>query len=654
MTDMLAHIIGLVLSLVALALGPLLYKVGLRYEAVLSALRGLVLVAIGALVLVVVLPELIAAVGAGAVLALLGGLALPIVLERFGERLQDRAQSVVLGVALLGLLIHALLDGVALGVHREAHHLDLSLAAAVVLHRLPVGLVVWMLVRPGHGRGRAWGVLGLVMAATGAGFTLGLMELMPTSAWLAYVQAFVAGSLLHVLTHHHTSPPATASPTTTRHAPRWEALGAVIGGLLVWLLPHGDHGEGHHHEHAEHAEHAFALGEYGHRFLDLALETAPALLLGFLLAGLVRVLLPQAPTRWLQGGSSLSQAARGTLFGIPLPICSCGVVPLYQSLITSGSVPATAAMAFLVATPELGIEALLLSLPLLGGPLTLARLLAALLIALLVGWFVGRLVPSPAPTEARAPSAAPAASPAPDLTWPQRLKQALQFGFGELLDETAAWIVAGLAVAAAFEPGALSGWIALMPPGLDVVLLALVGMPLYICASGATPLAAALVLTGVSPGAALALLLAGPATNATTFGVLSRLHSKRVALTFAATVVFLAIAVGYLTNLVVSPDSVPFAAATDHHGHASPLPWICLALLTVAVLASIIRLGPSRFIAPVVQLIGGDDGDDCCGDEHGAATSCCGGGHEHGHDHRHGHDHSHDHGHGHDHESGCC
>ncbi|MEO1273070.1 MAG: hypothetical protein AAFX99_33700, partial [Myxococcota bacterium] len=285
MTHMMAHVLGLALSLTALALGPLLYSVGRRTEALLSVLRGLVLVAIGALVLVMLLPELIATAGAGVVVALLAGLALPLVLERFGQHAPRHTRSLVLGTAMLSLLLHALLDGVALGMHGEEHHLDLTLAVAVVLHRLPVGLVIWMFVQPYYGKGYAWGVLGAVMVATTAGFGLGMGGQIPEGEVLAYAQAFVGGSLLHVLAHTPHHPEAHAA---TRHAPRWETLGAVLGGLLVWLLPHHhDHG----HQHGEHA-HA-AWDAYGHRFLDMALETAPALLLGYLLAGLLRVMLPQ-------------------------------------------------------------------------------------------------------------------------------------------------------------------------------------------------------------------------------------------------------------------------------------------------------------------------------------------------------------------------
>ena len=123
------------------------------------------------------------------------------------------------------------------------------------------------------------------------------------------------------------------------------------GVLVVFAVPHDEH-------------HAGTLG-YAQRFLHLMLETSPALLIGYALAGALKVALPRASLGWVSRGGSLSQAVRGMAFGIPIPICSCGVVPVYQGLVKRG-VPAAAGMAFLVATPELGIESLLLSIPLLG------------------------------------------------------------------------------------------------------------------------------------------------------------------------------------------------------------------------------------------------------------------------------------------------
>ena len=127
-------------------------------------------------------------------------------------------------------------------------------------------------------------------------------------------------------------------------------VGALLGLAAVASLG----SEGHVPVHGHHA-----IG-FSEVFTALALESAPALLLAFALAGLVQVVLPNTSLRWMRTGRPLSEASRGIAFGLPLPICSCGVIPLYETLVNQ-RVPATAAMAFLVATPELGIDSVSLN-----------------------------------------------------------------------------------------------------------------------------------------------------------------------------------------------------------------------------------------------------------------------------------------------------
>lgn len=350
--------------------------------------------------------------------------------------------------------------------------------------------------------------------------------------------------------------------------------------------------------------HGHAHGPGGHgatfadRFLDLALESAPALLLGFILAGFVSVLLPRAPLRWLRTGSSFSRTAKGVAFGLPLPICSCGVVPMYQSLIKRGA-PPSAAMAFLIATPEIGIEAIALSVPFLGVELTVIRLVAAGLVALVVGWLVGRSLPTQG-------EATPDLSTAETRSMGARVRDAFKFGLVEIVDETAAWLLVGLAIAAAIEPAALSEWLAHVPSVLEVAAFALIGLPIYVCASGATPLAAAMILAGASPGAAIAFLIAGPATNVTTYGVLAQLHSPRRALLFGAAMLVASVVVGVSVDIFFSGLTIP-ATEGGHAEHGSWLAWSCLAVLSTAFVAAIIRQGPRAFLATVISL--GDSHD---------------------------------------------
>src|SRR5262249_2353500 len=154
------------------------------------------------------------------------------------------------------------------------------------------------------------------------------------------------------------------------------------------------------------------------------------------------------------------------------------------------------------------------------------------------------------------------------------LRQGLRYGLVEVVDHVGPWLVAGLAVAALIEPLLAAPWLTHLPWGLDVLLFTLLGMPAYVCASGAPPLAAVLIANGVSPGAAIAFLLSGPGTNVTCFGVLSKLHGRRVAAFFGAAMVVVGMIVGLGVNLLVERGAV--AVPTLAHEHGSALQIACL------------------------------------------------------------------------------
>ena len=351
--------IYLVISILTLALGPLLYRAARRAQTASSFVDGFVLVAIGGLVLVHVLPHAMEAGGLWVPAVALLGFFVPQVVEHTLTRAAARAHLATLALAVVGLALHALLDGAALAEPEAGKGAELALA--VILHRIPVAITIWALLVPVIGRRKTAGVLAAIGVATGLGY-LGADQLAELAdlRWLALFQAVVAGSLLHVIVHRPAPLPSPTGGTSTGR------IAAGLGALAaIATLATFTHSDGHD-----------ASSGFLDTLIGLCLETAPALLLAFGLAGIAQVVLPHASLGFLRTGRASSEAMRGMAFGLPLPICSCGVIPLYQTLVTQ-SVPATAAMAFLVATPELGIDAVLISLPLLGGELTLIRVVAA-------------------------------------------------------------------------------------------------------------------------------------------------------------------------------------------------------------------------------------------------------------------------------------
>jgi len=578
----------LALSLAALAGAPLLFALGQRHRSILWFLDGFVFLSLGGILLFDVLPHALVAGGWAAAVAAGVGLVLPFAAERSGWKALRSTHSVVILVGMVGLAVHSLIDGVALSGagYPSQSGLHSTLGLAVLLHNLPVGVVIWWIVRPAYGT--LWAGAALAFTATATAFGYGLSESLlgflngPARAGF---EALVGGSLLHVLVHRHAPEDHAPRPA---FANRVEGLGGLVGGvLLLGLLGAGHAG------HVGHA-HASADGGFASILLDLALLSAPALLLGYTIAGALAAFVPKAPFAWMGRGAPPVQALRGMAFGLPLPICSCGVVPVYRGLVVGG-VPAAAGFAFLIATPELGVDAMMLSVPLLGWPVAVARVLAAAAVALGVGWFVGRTVP-PAPAT---DTSRDAPSPWEGLPFARRVLGMFQVGLGHSVRETGPWILVGLLIAAAMAPIPLDRLLDGLPWGADVLLFALIGMPLYICATGSTPLAAILLAKGLSPGAGIAFLLTGPATNATTFGVVAQLHDRKVATRFALAVAGFSTAAGLVVNLVLPATSKPPAVvAVTEHAHG-PLAWAAFTVLAVAFGVAAFTVGPRQFILSI-------------------------------------------------------
>ncbi len=565
----------LLLSLLALALAPVIYRVADRAGSALAALDGFVMVTIAGLAAVHIIPHAVETAGFGVIAVAILGFFGPGWAEHALHRAADKVHSATLVLAVLGLLLHGFFDGVGLAGPMEH---ESKLGIAVLLHRLPVAITLWWLLRPRDWRLASGVLVGLAVMTVGGFASADSLASAMDSTWLAFVQALIAGSVLHVVAHR---PPPTAMPSSVGRGKFWSGVGALVGLIAVAMLS---------------GKHIADVGQpdsqFSRLFLSLALESAPALLFAFALAGVVQAVLPGMGLSWMKKGGSGSQALRGVAFGLPLPICSCGVIPLYQSLITQ-TVPAAAAMAFLVATPELGVDAILISLPLLGPELTILRVLAAVIVALLVGVVVGRMADKN-DSHAGEPHEALQRKDA----FSTRLIAGLRYGFVEVVDHTGPWIITGVVVAALVGPLFNSPWLLGLPWGVDVLLFALLGMPTYVCASGATPLVAVLILNGGSPGAALAFLLAGPATNITTFGVLSQLHGKKVALTFAGMIAALAVAMGLLVNGIVG-EMGGITVPEFHSDSASVFAIVCLVGLGVLYVMSVLRQGPRGFMAQV-------------------------------------------------------
>ncbi|MBN2644349.1 MAG: permease [Desulfuromonadaceae bacterium] len=256
---------------------------------------------------------------------------------------------------------------------------------------------------------------------------------------------------------------------------------------------------------------------------SLFLKSAPYVVFGLLVSGVLSTVMSGGFIARHLGHGPVSSVIKAALFGVPLPLCSCGVLPAALTLKQQGANRGAVA-AFLIATPESGVDSIAVSYALLDPLLTVVRPVAALLTAVCAG-VVENLLPQ---QEVPEPAALPATAKR------RSFSEGMRYAFTSVWRGMAGWFFLGLLLAGMISvlvpESLMQRWLGGGLPSMLIMLV--VGIPLYICASASTPIAAALIMQGVSPGAALVFLLAGPATNATSLTVLLNLLGRRATLIY--------------------------------------------------------------------------------------------------------------------------
>ncbi|AOT06817.1 SO_0444 family Cu/Zn efflux transporter [Pseudoalteromonas luteoviolacea] len=405
-------------------------------------------------------------------------------------------------------------------------------------------------------------------------------------------------------------------------------------------------------------------------FWQLFVISAPWLMLGLLLAGLLNVFIPKDFLQRHLGKEGLWTTIKAALIGAPMPLCSCGVIPAAIGLRRAGG-SKSATTAFLVSTPETGVDSISVSYALLGPFMAIIRPIAAVTSAITAGLLVGRehqveadkgisenaptnhatccskappvpastcATKSEAPNEkstaccstesvvAKATSSSCGGSEqvmqankqdAPALASEQssccasdnkkekpevstccasnassqsrltnKLWQALKFSCNKLLSDTMVWLLIGIFFAALVQTFVPTAFLAQWGDGiLAMIVVILISIPMYICATASTPIAAGLLLAGVSPGAVLVFMLAGPATNVATIGVVAKELGRRAVAAYITAVIGVAIVFGFLTDYLVSHFGFEVSAMAGHEHQVLPS-WVSqlMALLLVVLM----------------------------------------------------------------------
>ena len=315
------------------------------------------------------------------------------------------------------------------------------------------------------------------------------------------------------------------------------------------------------------------LNETGYFYYEMAIY----LVFGFLVAGALHVFFPDSIVRKHLGKPGILSMIKSTLFGIPLPLCSCGVVPVATSLRRSGASKG-ATVSFLISTPQIGADSFLLTYSLLGWVFAVFRIVTSILTAILAG--LSLLLFDQDTAEQKQADTQNAAQ----TTSAQRMKELPSYIEYELFGSIAGTLLIGVFVAGLIGALLPEGFFMLYfnYPFLSMLVMLAVGIPMYVCASASTPIAASLVLKGLNPGAALVFLLTGPATNAVNLSTVSSIIGKKSTALYLASISIAALVMGYLFNLLIGRIGMETILQTHQHEMLpSWLKWSGVVILTV-------------------------------------------------------------------------
>ena len=352
------------------------------------------------------------------------------------------------------------------------------------------------------------------------------------------------------------------------------------------------------------------LGNWAEATWAMVVDSALLLLLSFVLAGLLHLVLNARTIGKLVSGGRRREVFATALVGVPLPLCSCSVLPVAYQLRRAG-VSKAGTTAFLIATPESGVDSVLLTWSLMDPLMTVARPVAAFLTAFTAG-NIEAAFPDDRPTGKDGAAAggdgcacgcvaesnaavAPVriADRAPSASWLSRVLAGIRYGFTDLFSDLAVYLLVGYLlaglVAAVFGSALLS-----LPPWLTAgwggyAGAIVIGLPLYICATSSTPLAAALLGAGFSPGAVLVFLLVGPATNVASMTVVGKILKGWGLARYLGSIVIVAVLCGIALDWAYRTVGIAAAFRAGGHDHAS---WyhVAAGLLFVLLLARVLAM----------------------------------------------------------------
>lgn len=319
-------------------------------------------------------------------------------------------------------------------------------------------------------------------------------------------------------------------------------------------------------------------------------EMSPFILLVFFIAGLIHTFVPQKTFARHLAGTDWRSVVKSAAIGVPLPLCSCGVLPAAIAMRRNGASRASST-SFLVATPQTGIDSIAATWSLLGPAFAAIRPIAALVTAIFGGMVVGRSEQK----DIHLSCQSIIQEEIQHKRFPRKLLDAMRYGFIDLLGSIGGWLVAGLVIAALITVYVPADFFAVISgkPILSMITVLVIAVPMYVCATGSIPIALSLMLKGLSPGTALVLLMAGPAANFASFTLISREMGRKSAIIYLVSIVVGSMTFGLIIDYLLPANWFMLGNAQAMTGkeHAfSLLSTICSTILVFLLVVTFIKV----------------------------------------------------------------
>lgn len=303
---------------------------------------------------------------------------------------------------------------------------------------------------------------------------------------------------------------------------------------------------------------------FGHDLFMILSEMAPYLLLGFFFAGLLHLLFPKKKVRKYMGQNNFRSILNASMLGVPLPLCSCGVIPTGISFHKHGASKAST-VSFLISTPQTGVDSIFVTYSMLGLPFALIRPVIAFLTGLFGGIITKKVDPEPG-NQNQLNNDNDEELPAGFIP---RIKEMFRYSFVEFLQDISNWLIIGLLIAALISVFVPDDFFGDKIPNdfIGMILILIVSIPVYVCATASVPVAAVLMLKGLSPGAALVFLMAGPATNAATITMIGKVLGKKSLIGYLGAIITGALLSGLFIDNFLPQEWFRVSAHYNHIGH---------------------------------------------------------------------------------------